>query len=145
MRLVIAGDAFAHDDAAVVDRLGDGEEVKAGRSEIAHGVEIEHLTVDPKKRVDGAIGHGREPNDHPRRVSPERAALISSQSSEIDPRLVGAQESMVSGRLGNIGRADNVRYVVPVRGAARATERAEILYSSILINEGVKRAIGDKR
>jgi hypothetical protein len=77
MRLVIAGDAFAHDDAAIVDGLGDGEKVEPGRSEIAHGVEIEHLAVDPKKCVDGAICDGREPDDHSRRVGPERAALIS--------------------------------------------------------------------
>ena len=138
MRLVVAGDAFAHDDQGIVHRLGDREEVEAARAKIAHRVEIKHLAVDGKKRVHGAVRHGRESDNHPGRVDPERAALISSQSSEIDPRLIGAQERVVGGRFRNVGRADDIRGVVPVGCAARATERAEILHFAILVKEGMQ-------
>ena len=67
--------------------------------------------------------------------------MISSQGSEIDPRFIGAQERVVSVCLRNIGRADNVCGVVAVGGAARATERSEVLHLAILINKGVKRTI----
>jgi hypothetical protein len=138
VRLVVAGDAFAHDDLGIVHRLGDREEVEAARAKIAHRVEIKHLAVDGKKRVRGAVRHGRESDNHPGRVDPERAALISSQSPKIDPRRIGAEECVVSGRLRNIGRADDVRSVVPVGCAARATKRSEILHFAVLIKEGVK-------
>ena len=139
MRLVVRGDAFAHDHAGVVDRLGDGEKIETAH--VAHRVEIEHLAADGNERVHGAVRDGRESDDHSRRVDPERAALISSQRSEIDPRFIGAQECVVSVRLRNIGRADDVRGVVAVRGAARAAERSEILHLAVLVNKSVERAV----
>jgi hypothetical protein len=142
VRLVVVGDPLAHDDLGIVDGLGDGEDVEATRSQIAHVVEIKHLAVDGKRRVHGALLDSRESGDHSRRVDSECAALIPSQRSEINPRLIGAKECVVSGRLLNIGRADDIHCVVPVGCTAGATKRSEILHFAILINKGVKRTVG---
>lgn len=141
MRVVACRDALAHDDPRIVDRLGDRKNGEPARAHVAHLIEIKHLAVDRDKRVDRAIPHRREPDDHPWRVDPERAALISSQRSEIDPRFIRAQEGMVSVRLGNIGRAHDVGGVRAVGRAARAAERAEVLYFALLILERVERPI----
>lgn len=64
MRLVVAGNAFAHDHAGIVDRLGDREKVEAVH--VAHRIEIKHLAADGNERVGGAVRDGRESDDHSR-------------------------------------------------------------------------------
>jgi hypothetical protein len=118
-------DSIAHNKIRIVDCSRNPQHPEATGRKIGDRVEISDLAIHKKKRVNGAVVGGREPNDFSTSIATERAIWISrcgidhrctAECSEIVhfpiiekgmTRTVGYERKAAdpSGRIDGVGRA----------------------------------------
>jgi hypothetical protein len=64
MIVAVGGDAFADDDAGIVNRPRDLKNAEVARGKIAKRVESQHLAIREKEAVLGVVGRGLRTDDH---------------------------------------------------------------------------------
>ena len=141
MLLAVRGNSFAGDETGIVNGLGHSQNVEVARRKIADRVQVDHLAIAEKERVNGTVWRSGEANDLSGTISRECSALISSERSEVCHSFIAVAKRMVGTRLANVGRARSTLGHAGVGCAACASQRTELVHGGVCVKERVSRTV----
>ena len=142
MLLACRGNSIANDETGIVDRFGDGENLKAARADIGDGIEVDHLSVREQKGVHRTILRGRVADDLVRCICAQRPALRSAQRSQIGDSFIRITKSVVGRGIVRVGDSGSTLARTWDRGTARTPKGSQVEHLAIGVEKRMTSSVG---